>query len=50
MLSRDADNVVVIEGAGGAKPIGIARAADILRLRRWVLEEEGHKSGQPAGA
>ncbi len=31
------------------EPIGIARAADILRLRRWVLEEEGHKSGQPAG-
>jgi hypothetical protein len=29
MLSRDADNVVVIEGDGGAKPIGIARAADI---------------------
>ena len=23
------------------KPIGVARAADILRLRRWVIEEEG---------
>ena len=47
MLSRDAENVVMIEAGSTAKPIGIARAADILRLRRWVLDEEGHKSRQP---
>ena len=42
MLARDAESVVVVEADGVSKPIGIARAADILRLRRWVLEEEGH--------
>src|SRR2546427_5605076 len=42
MLAREAESVVVVEGDGVAKPIGIARAVDILRLRRWVLEEEGH--------
>ena len=41
MLASDAEYVVVVEGDGAAKPIGIARAADILRLRRWVMEEEG---------
>ena len=42
MLLRNAENVVVVEGNGVTRPIGVARAADILRLRRWVLEEEGH--------
>jgi len=42
MLAREAESVVVVEGDGVSKPIGIARAVDILRLRRWVLEEEGH--------
>jgi len=42
MLARDAESVVVVEEGGVARPIGIARAVDILRLRRWVLEEEGH--------
>jgi hypothetical protein len=35
--------VVVVEGGGQGKPIGVARAADILRLRRWVIEEEGYQ-------
>jgi predicted transcriptional regulator len=42
MISQNADNVVVVDGNGTSKPIGVARAADILRLRRWVMEEEGH--------
>ncbi|MBZ5563711.1 MAG: chloride channel protein [Acidobacteriia bacterium] len=41
MLIHNAENVVVVEGNGIQKPIGVARAADILRLRRWVIEEEG---------
>ncbi|PYV28926.1 MAG: hypothetical protein DMG24_00715 [Acidobacteria bacterium] len=49
MLTHDAENVVVVEGDGVPKPIGIARAADILRLRRWVLEEEGHQPAAPSG-
>jgi CBS domain-containing protein len=42
MISQNAENVVVLDGNGTSKPIGVARAADILRLRRWVMEEEGH--------
>ncbi|HUI43165.1 MAG TPA: chloride channel protein [Terriglobia bacterium] len=41
MIARDAENVVVVERNGRLEPIGLARAADILRLRRWVMEEEG---------
>jgi CIC family chloride channel protein len=40
MVLRDAENVVVVEEDGKARPIGVARAADILRLRRWIVEEE----------
>jgi len=39
MVIHNVENIVVVEGEG--KPIGVARAADILRLRRWVIEEEG---------
>ncbi len=34
------ENVVVVERNGNARPIGMARAADILRLGRWIAEEE----------
>ena len=47
MLLRNAENVVV-EGNGVTRPIGVVRAADILRLRRWVLEEKGHAAELPA--
>lgn len=43
MLLRNAENVIVVEQDGAMKPVGVARAADILRLRRWTLEEEGHE-------
>ena len=41
MVIHNVENIVVVEGDGLLKPIGVARAADILRLRRWVIEEEG---------
>jgi H+/Cl- antiporter ClcA len=40
MERHNTENVVVVEGEGKATPIGISRAADILRLSRWVAEEE----------
>jgi CBS domain-containing protein len=44
MLTHNVENVVVVQGKDGLKPIGIARAADILRLRRWIIEEESYES------
>src|SRR6266567_4669466 len=49
MLSRQAENVVVVEQGDYSKPIGVVRAADILRLRRWIIEEESHEPPLPAG-
>ena len=40
MVLHNAENVVVVEQDGKVKPVGVARAADILRLRRWIVEEE----------
>jgi hypothetical protein len=40
MVLRNAENVVVVEEDGKARPIGVARTADILRSRRWIVEEE----------
>ncbi|HLY61104.1 MAG TPA: chloride channel protein [Terriglobia bacterium] len=40
MITRQAENVVVVEDGDQYKPIGVVRAADILRLRRWTIEEE----------
>ena len=41
MVIHDVENIVVVEGAGLLRPTGVVRASDILRLRRWVIEEEG---------
>jgi hypothetical protein len=49
MVIHNVENIVVVEGNGLLKPIGVARAADILRLRRWVIEEEGF-GNQPVRA
>ena len=38
MILHNAENVVVQDE--NAIPIGVASAADILRLRRWIVEEE----------
>jgi predicted transcriptional regulator len=40
MLLKNIENVVVVQSHGSRKPIGIARANDILQLRRWLMEEE----------
>jgi chloride channel protein, CIC family len=40
MMLKDVENVVVVESSRALKPVGIARANDILQLRRWLLEEE----------
>lgn len=42
MLSRNVEHTVVVDRAH-SKPIGVARAADILKLHRWVMDEEGHE-------
>lgn len=41
MVIHEVENIVVLEDTGLLRPIGVARAADILRLRRWMIEEEG---------
>jgi H+/Cl- antiporter ClcA len=43
MIARNVENVVLMDGTSNGKPIGTARAADILKLRRWVLEEESRE-------
>jgi len=50
MLIRNVENIVVVEGDDPVKPIGVACAADILRLRRWVIEEEGEQHGHSVTA
>ena len=40
MMLKNTENVVIVQPNGGRKPIGIARANDILQLRRWLMEEE----------
>ena len=39
MVVHNIENIAVVDGDD--KPIGVACATDILRLRRWVIEEEG---------
>jgi CIC family chloride channel protein len=40
MVRHNLENAVVVDVDGKATPIGVVRAADILRLRRWIEEEE----------
>ncbi len=40
MMLKNIEDVVVVESTGARLPIGIARANDILQLRRWLMEEE----------
>lgn len=46
MLLKNIENVVIVQSHGSRKPIGIARANDILQLRRWLLEEETREVAQ----
>ncbi|MGA7524086.1 MAG: chloride channel protein [Acidobacteriaceae bacterium] len=49
MMLKNTENVVVVQTTGPRKPIGIARANEILQLRRWLLEEETRESRLAAG-
>src|SRR5215469_17033285 len=40
MMLKNTENVVVVAPNDHRKPVGIARANDILQLRRWLMEEE----------
>lgn len=40
MMLKNTENVVVVAPDDNRKPVGIARANDILQLRRWLMEEE----------
>lgn len=40
MMLKNTENVVVVAPHDNRKPVGIARANDILELRRWLMEEE----------
>jgi CIC family chloride channel protein len=45
MMLRNTENVVVVDSNGALrKPLGTARANDILQLRRWLMEEETRES------
>lgn len=44
MMLKNTENVVIVQPAGPRKPVGIARANEILQLRRWLLEEETRES------
>jgi predicted transcriptional regulator len=39
MVVHNIENIVVVDEDD--KPVGVACATDILRLRRWVIVEEG---------
>lgn len=40
MMLKNVENVVIVQSRASMNPIGVARANDILQLRRWLLEEE----------
>ena len=45
MMLKNTENVVVVAPDDSRKPVGIARANDILKLRRWLMEEETSERG-----
>jgi hypothetical protein len=45
MMLKNVENVVVVESHTDRKPIGIARANDLLQLRRWLMEEDTREIG-----
>jgi CIC family chloride channel protein len=40
MMLKNVENIVVVKSHSDRKPIGIARANDLLQLRRWLMEED----------
>jgi predicted transcriptional regulator len=43
MMLKNTENVVVVAPHDNRRPVGIARANDILQLRRWLMEEESNE-------
>jgi CBS domain-containing protein len=43
MLSKNVENIIVVEPTLTSKLVGVARANDILQLRRWLMDEESHE-------
>jgi chloride channel protein, CIC family len=50
MMLKNTENVVIVDPSDAHKPIGIARANDILELRRWLMEEETQEEQAGAAA
>lgn len=50
MMLRNTENVVVVQPGAAPKPIGVARANDILQLRRWLMEEETREERMQPGS
>jgi CIC family chloride channel protein len=48
MLVQHVDNAVVVEGRNGERPVGVVRAADILRIQRRLLEKHMLTPQRPA--
>lgn len=50
MMLKNVENVIVVESPTDRKPIGIARANDLLQLRRWLMEEDTRELGDELNA
>ena len=50
MMTKNTENVVVVDPKDRNKPVGVARANDILQLRRWLMEEETQEKQTGAAA
>ena len=49
MLSKNVENIIIVEPNQASKPVGVARANDILQLRRWLMDEESRSEAAGAG-
>lgn len=50
MMLNNVENVVVVQSSQELRPVGLARAHDILELRRWLMtEENGDFPHRPLG-
>ncbi len=49
MLSKNVENIIIVEPNHASKPVGVARANDILQLRRWLMDEESRSEAAAVG-
>ena len=50
MMRRNTENVILLDPDGSRRVVGVARANDILQLRRWLMEEETQEERAGASA